>query len=400
LPMKTLRILRLLAQGDGALREVDHGCSEVGSRIAARLGMSEETQRGLYQVCETWNGKGPHRLKGAEIPVAARLVNVAMIGEVFVSERGVAAAKEAAVSRSGSSFDPEIAEALAALGDEPAFWAAAESRDDWQDALDLEPQPQRYVTSSSLDEVALVFADIVDLKESGVVAHSRRTAELAEGTARRLRLPEDDVSLTRRAALVHDAGLVAVPTMILKKNGPLTAAEAERYRLHTYYTERILSHSHWLKPIGQVASAHHEATDGNGFHRGLSGNQLSMPARVLAVASAFAETMGGGDEQEPDLVLKTLAGERFDRDCLAALAAEVGVRGLAAHKPRDWPAGLTDREVEVLRQIAAGLSIRETADRLVVSNHTARHHVESIYSKLGVSSRAAAVLFAVENDLL
>jgi DNA-binding NarL/FixJ family response regulator len=64
------------------------------------------------------------------------------------------------------------------------------------------------------------------------------------------------------------------------------------------------------------------------------------------------------------------------------------------------PAGLSDREVEVLRLVARGLSNREIAQRLVVSPRTAEHHVQHIYSKIGVSSRAAAALFAMEHDLV
>ena len=67
---------------------------------------------------------------------------------------------------------------------------------------------------------------------------------------------------------------------------------------------------------------------------------------------------------------------------------------------REWPSGFTDREVEVLRLLARGLSRREMATALVVSESTVRAHIEHIYAKIGVSSRAAATLFAVEHNLL
>ena len=65
-----------------------------------------------------------------------------------------------------------------------------------------------------------------------------------------------------------------------------------------------------------------------------------------------------------------------------------------------WPAGLTDREVDVLRLAATGLTIKEIAGSLSVSPHTARHHLEHVYEKAGVSSRAGATLYAVENGLI
>jgi HD-GYP domain-containing protein (c-di-GMP phosphodiesterase class II)/DNA-binding CsgD family transcriptional regulator len=398
-PARVARMLQLMAQGEKAFQEIDEGCSDVGSRIAERLGMPEQTQRSLYQVCESWGGKGPHKLKGGDIPLPARLVNVAMIMEVFFGEQGVSAARGAAKARSGKSFDPTIAAAAVELCDDAAFWDEMQEREPWSAVLELEPEPVRWVAEPLLDEVALAFADIVDLKSGATVTHSRRTAALAEALARRLKLDDVSIALTRRAGLVHDVGLVAVPALILHKEQRLTETEFERYRLHTYYTERILSRSELMRPIGAVASAHHEAIDGSGYHRSLSGSQLTMPMRIVALASRYEEmTAGSSGDPEPVLAALQASGE-FDPGCLAALGADLGSVHPGAPR-RSWPAGLTEREVDVLRQIASGLTIRQTAQRLVISDHTARHHLESVYSKLGVSSRAGAVLFAVENDLL
>jgi HD-GYP domain-containing protein (c-di-GMP phosphodiesterase class II)/DNA-binding CsgD family transcriptional regulator len=395
-----VRMLQLVAKGEKAFAEIDQGCSEVGSRIAERLAMSPETQQSLYQVCESWSGKGPHKLKGENIPLPARLVNVAMIQEVFFAEQGVGAAKAAITRRGGRSFDPQIAAAAVELCDEADFWDGMQDQEPRQTVLELEPQPVRWANETQLDEVALTFADIVDLKSATTVAHSRRTAALSEALARRLMLGEETVALVRRAALTHDVGLVAVPASILHKERRLTEAEFERYRLHTYYTERILSRSEMLRPISLVASAHHEAVDGSGYHKGLEGGQLTLPMRVVAVASAYDETTAGSSSADPEPVLTAMAASgRYDESCLSALAAELGTARPV--RPRSaYPAGLTEREAEVLKNIASGLTVRQTAQKLVVSEHTARHHLESVYSKVGVSSRAGAVLFAVENDLL
>jgi len=396
---RSVRMLQLVAQGEKAFAEIDEGCSDVGSRIARRLGMSEETQKSLYQVCESWGGKGPHKLKGEDIPLPARLVNVAMITEVFLSEEGTSAASAAASKRSGTSFDPQIAAAAVDLCDDASFWADFHEQEPWTAVLEIEPGPPRWAGESLLDDIAYAFADIVDLKSGATLTHSRKTAELAEAMARRLKLDEAAVALTRRAALVHDVGLVAVPALILHKEQPLTEAEFERYRLHTYYTDRILSRSDLMRPIGSVACAHHEYLDGSGYHRGLKGSEITLPMRIVALVSAYEE-MSGGARAEPEPILDALtASARFDTSCVGALAAELG-----SPRPVEsrmvWPAGLTEREVEVLREIASGLTIHQTAQRLVISDHTARHHLENVYSKVGVSSRAGAVLFAVENNLL
>jgi HD-GYP domain-containing protein (c-di-GMP phosphodiesterase class II) len=394
-------MLQVLAQGEKGFSEVDQGCSEVGSRIAARLGMAEGTQLALYHICERWNGKGPHKLKGDEIPLPARIVNVAMILEVFFSERGMAAAGGAARARRGKSFDPSVADAAAGLCEEAEFWSSVSGEEPWNSVLELEPQPVRNVDESSLDDVAFALADITDLKSSEVAAHSRRTAELAEAIAKRLELGADDIALTRRAALVHDVGLVAVPSLLLEDGAAWSEADFERFRLHTYYTERILARSEPLQEIGAVASAHHENVDGSGYHRNLVSSQLSVPARVVAVAAAFVDLQGVHPDAGAAELLRDLETRRnLDAECMAALAAETGSAAQRSPVRREWPAGLTEREVEVLQLVASGLNLKQAATRLVISNHTARHHLESVYSKAGVSSRAGATLFAVENGLL
>ena len=88
----------------------------------------------------------------------------------------------------------------------------------------------------------------------------------------------------------------------------------------------------------------------------------------------------------------------LDGDAVACVLAAAGRR--PAPSPAGWPAELTDREVEVLRLIARGRSNREVAERLFISPKTVGRHVENLYRKIGVSSRAAAAVFAMEHRLL
>jgi DNA-binding NarL/FixJ family response regulator len=93
-------------------------------------------------------------------------------------------------------------------------------------------------------------------------------------------------------------------------------------------------------------------------------------------------------------------GTLFSPECYEALAQELG--GAAQKPPRRhvWPAGLTGREVEVLRLLATGASNRQIARELFVSEKTVAHHLEHIYNKIGVSNRAAAVFFSMEHELI
>jgi HD-GYP domain-containing protein (c-di-GMP phosphodiesterase class II) len=276
--------------------------------------------------------------------------------------------------------------------------------------MEPEGSPYQYMGEEKLDDVALALGDYADLKAPFLAGRSRRVADLAQGIARRMGVPEPEVTHIHRAALVHDIGIVAVPSFILTKpQETLSDAEREQVRLHPYHSERILSKILALAPIIPLVAAYHEAIDGGGYYRGLSGSDVPRGARIIAVADRFDELTHdapGSPAREPDEAVAMMGeetGARLASDVLQALTEELsGVD--RAHRQRTrqqkWPAGLTDREVEVLRLITKGLNRRQVAGALFIAEGTVRSHLEHIYTKIGVSSRAAATLFAVENDLL
>jgi DNA-binding NarL/FixJ family response regulator len=162
----------------------------------------------------------------------------------------------------------------------------------------------------------------------------------------------------------------------------------------------MLAYSPALAPLAALAAEHHERLDGSGYHRGLTGVDLTPASRILAAADTYrAKTEPrphcserSHAEAASDLRSKVRAG-RLDSD---AVSAVLQAAGHPVRHRRDGPAGLTTREIEVLRLLARGLSNKEIAERLVISRKTASHHVEHIYSKIGVSNRALAGLFAVK----
>jgi HD-GYP domain-containing protein (c-di-GMP phosphodiesterase class II) len=185
----------------------------------------------------------------------------------------------------------------------------------------------------------------------------------------------------------------------------LSQLEWERVRLHPYLTERILAHSPALGRVALLAGSHHERLDGSGYHRGSDSAALSKAARILAAADAY-QAMGQPRPYRPPLGEKLRAAElqkemdagRLDRDAGRAVLAAAGQAVPPARTSR--PNGLTEREVEVLRLISRGASNRVVARELVISPKTAGRHIENIYAKINVSSRAAAALFALQNGLL
>jgi DNA-binding CsgD family transcriptional regulator len=203
---------------------------------------------------------------------------------------------------------------------------------------------------------------------------------------------------------VHDLGRLGVSNAIWDKKGPLGVGEWERVRLHPHLTERMLHQSVALAPLGAIAAQHRERLDGSGYPRGLSGATISQSARILGAADAYQamrEPRPHRAALSPEDAAAELRSEvKSGRLDAAACEAVLGAAGHRVLRRRGGPAGLTAREVDVLRLAARGLSNKEIALRLVISPKTVANHIEHIYAKIDASTRAAASLFAMQHGLL
>lgn len=209
--------------------------------------------------------------------------------------------------------------------------------------------------------------------------------------------------MLRRAALVHDVGRVGVDPRTWSVPGRLSPDQVEQVRLHPYHTERILSLSPSLADLGRIASCHHEKMDGSGYHRGVSGVALGPVERILGAADQF-KAMTEPRSHRPAITaseavrrLAELAGEgKLAPNAVAAIIDAVGEQTPQMRRP----AGLTDREAEVLGLLARGLQTKQIATALGISPKTADTHIQGAYRKVGVSTRAAATVFAMEHGLV
>lgn len=208
----------------------------------------------------------------------------------------------------------------------------------------------------------------------------------------------------RRAGLLHDLGRLGISNAIWDKRGRLSASEQERIRLQPYLTERMLSRSPKLAVLAPLASSHQERLDGSGYPRGLRGDALSASARILAAADVYQamteprpqRARRSGAEAGAQLRAEVRAGK------IDANAADAVLQA-AGHKVTKRPeqaAGLTAREVEVLRLLARGLKTKQIAQELVITPKTVEHHISHIYTKIGTSNRVGASLFATEHGLV
>ena len=385
---------RFEAQGPAATCEVARGASR-------RLGLPESVQTSLFHGLAMWNGKGYPPARGDEIPLSTRLMHVASTAVLFLHHADAEAAVHEVGRRSGSYLDPDLSDAFVRHAAE--LLQGLDDVDAYECVLDSEPDPVRLVDDVELETVARTFGDLVDLKSPWLHGHSAGVAEVATAAAHALGL-DDDARPVRLAGFLHDLGRVGVSSKIWDKPGPLTTTERDQVHLHAYHSERILARVPSLAEVARLAGQHHERCDGSGYHRGATGAQLSMPSRVLAAADAYRSLVEGrphraalsAAQAAERLRVEAKAG-RLDGDAVRAVVeADSGRKGLRRVRPAD----LTERQVEVLRLMATGLSNRDIAKSLGISSRTAEHHVQDIYLKIGASTRAAAALFAMERGLL
>lgn len=388
-------LLAGLADAKGiASRTLGAHC-EVAQRFAVRMGASPEVVAALGMTNERWNGKGlPDGVAGTAIPRPARIVVPAEDAMALIAVLPIDAAQATIRKRAGHAYDPEIAEVLA-LGLEK-LTAGLDTVDPWQGILDREPEPRIELTEAELDAGLTAMADFADLKLPALAGHSRRVADLAAEAARRCNLPEAEVELVRRAGLLHDLGLAATPSVRLA-DGPMSPPE--EMRLHPYYGQRIVARSALLAPAGALIAEHHERLDGSGYHAGRRQSELGLASRLLAASERYVELAASGRAEAAAISLRAEArGGQLDATAVEAILSAAGQARRSA--PTTAIAGLTGREIEVLRLVSRGLSIKEVARALGIAPKTADNHIQNLYSKIGVRTRAAATLFAVENGLI
>ncbi|MEA2628673.1 MAG: hypothetical protein QOJ10_1133 [Chloroflexota bacterium] len=379
--------------------------AEAAARLAQRLGAGPRVTSSLMHAYGRWDGQVfPLLPSGEGLSAAARLVHLVHVAQTYHQMGGAEAADEVVRRRSGAEFDPELARLW--LENSHDLLSKVPLDSVWEQALYAEPEPRRLVGPGHLDEVCGALADFVDLASPFTSGHSSGVARLAEAAAVDAGLDAGEVGAVRRAGQVHDLGMVSVPNRIWITRRPLNPSEWERVRLHTHHSQRILSLAAPLRSSASIAGLHHERLDGSGYHRGLPASALPMTARILAVAEMYqsmkeprawrpALTPGEATRQLRDEV----AARHLDPRAVEAVLVAAGQPRPTGRSSRAWPAGLTDREVEVLRAITRGLANKQIARELHISEATVHTHVINLYGKASVNTRAGATLFAFENDL-
>ena len=401
-PTEDLEPLYYLAMLGGLADDAAPGVAI--ERFGRGLGLAEHVCRALGQL-PVGHGPAAHPSTGStDVEVSVRLWRIADVAETRHAGGGPEAASSAVAARRGIALDPGLADRFRLLARPLLADLPADADQAWQAVRATLPHVDEPLDENGLDAALEAVADLVDLRSAWSSGHSRAVADLAFAAAGLLRQDEADARLVWRAALLHDVGRLGVPQAVWDRPGLLDAADWEHIRLHSYLTERSLARPAALGRIGVVAAMAHERLDGSGYHRGLSAAELPTPARILAAADRFQTSL----EDRPHRPAVTSAAAAaalwrdadagaLDGDAVEAVLAASGVPNTRRHA--HGPAGLTRRETQILVLLARGNTNRQIGRSLGVAQKTVGNHIQHIYAKAGVGTRAAAARFALERGL-
>ncbi|MDQ3066050.1 MAG: HD domain-containing protein [Actinomycetota bacterium] len=308
-------------------REIFETRCERGADIARELGFSEPTAAAIRTLDEHWDGRGqPQGIRADEIPLLGRVLCLAQTTEVFAATHGRAGAYEMVRKRRGTWFDPELVRALEAFEDDLGFWESLSADDVARLVSELEPPDRiQHVDDEALDRIAGAFARVIDAKSPFTARHSERVAEIAVAVGALLGLTPEELRRLRHAGLLHDIGKLGVSNMILDKPGRLDDEERAVIKRHPVFTREFLGRVTPFRELGDDAAAHHEKLDGSGYPLGLRGDELSLTARILAVADVFEAMTATRPYRGPlpaEVALAELesaAGAKFDGRCVGAM---------------------------------------------------------------------------------
>ena len=377
-------------------------CQSTGA-LAERLGLGDDVSQPLVQAFERWDGRGVPGLAGAdELSLSARVVQLADYVEAFHFSGGTKAALDVARRKRGTHFDPELVDVFCRHSEE--VLAGIDEVSAWDEVIALDPRLGLELSDDGLDQALEAIGDYADLKSPCRTGHARGVADVAAAAATALGFDAIEVRSLRRAAVVHDVGMIGVPSGVWDETKSWSLSQRERARTHPYLLERMLAHTLLLGDIVQCASMHHERLDGSGYPRGLRRESIPMPARILAVADvyqALRQPRPHRDALDQDQAAQVLRGEaragRLDSEAVHAVLH--GDRGRVRRRV-ELPGGLTKREAAVIVALARGRSNPQIAAELSISRKTVSAHLEHVYTKLGVSTRTEAALFAMQHGLM
>lgn len=394
---------KFVATAGRSVQEVMTSHCQSASELAHRLDLGDGVCTPLTQAFERWDGRGvPGRAGHDDLALPIRIVHLADSIEAFHHTGGADAAVEVAAARRGTQFDPALVDAFCARPDE--ILDGVDRFQAWDQVIALDPRLGAALDDDHLDAALLALGDFSDLKSSFRLGHSRGVSGLVANAAETLGLSADEVTMLGRAGAIHDVGTVGVLSAVWNATEPWTLAQQERARTHPYLTSRMFARVPQLAPVVACTAQHHERLDGSGYPNGLTAPAIPMSSRLLAAADVYhalheprPHRPAFDDDAAVAVIRDEVRAGRLDGDAVDAVLTAAGHR---VARRASLPAGLTRREVEVLVLVSRGASNPEIATALTISRKTVSSHLEHVYTKIGVTTRTEAALFAIQHGLV
>lgn len=184
--------------------------------------------------------------------------------------------------------------------------------------------------SQAYDATLEGWSRVLDMRDHATDEHTHRVADQTVALAKQMGIPDSELGHFRRGALLHDIGKIAIPDIILQKQGDLSTAELEIMQSHPEKAHQILSHIDYLAPALDIAYFHHEKWDGTGYPRQLKGEEIPLPARIFAVVDVFDALTSdrpyrrAWTKEEALNYIKSQSGKHFDPTVVAAFLQMYG----------------------------------------------------------------------------
>jgi HD-GYP domain-containing protein (c-di-GMP phosphodiesterase class II) len=236
-----------------------------------------------------WDGEEEF---GEKIPLESHLLHLADRIDVLIDKRKEILDQSEIIvekidQKSGTMFAPHLVEAFKNLASKEFFWFELTSRSPDSILLGRSRLGDVELDLDGLLDFSRFLAQIVDMRCRFTATHSWGVAIVSQILGQFMGLSEKEGKMLKIAGYLHDLGKLAVPQEIIDQPGALSQSQYNIIKSHAFYTYNILENIEDLEPINFWASFHHERLDGSGYPFHHRGEDLTLGARIVAVADVF-----------------------------------------------------------------------------------------------------------------